>query len=199
MNQLRGGRERWNERYSDGRLEKPDLSPSNWLVDQRKLLESMNAGKALDIACGYGRNALYLAELGFRVDAVDISDVAIDWLTAESMRRNVPVSATLRDLEKHSIPERSYDLIICFRYLQRSLFPAIQQALLPQGLLIFETFSRDHIDVLGYSMRPAYVLEHNELLQAFGDLGVLRYRESIQETGQGNEALSSLVAINDRA
>ena len=75
-----GTRERWNERYADGGLEPFPDAPAEWLVAHEALLPG--GGRALDVACGDGRNAVYLAQLGYMVDAIDVSDVAIGALRA---------------------------------------------------------------------------------------------------------------------
>src|SRR5882724_5869534 len=123
-------------------------------------------GRALDIAAGKGRNALYLAERGFEVVAVDISRVALD-----AARRH----AQQLDLEQ-SFPEGEYDLILNINYLQRSLIPKIKAALRVGGHVIFETYSIDQ-QVIGHPTNPNYLLAHNELLDHFRDFRVLYYRE----------------------
>ena len=68
-------KEKWNKRYSARNIGQLKQRPSDWLVRHQPLLEKQPKGKALDIACGNGRNARFLANLGFEVDALDISDV----------------------------------------------------------------------------------------------------------------------------
>ena len=155
-------------------------------------------GRALDIACGQGRNAFYLAQLGFEVDAVDLSDVAIDWVQKAAVCRNATINPIHLDLEAEPLPSHEYQIIVCFNYLQRSLFPRIPQLLAPNGLLIFETFHCAHLDLPGNSrMRREYLLEDNELLNAFTGLRILYYREGVflpkEEMGSAR-GIASLVA-----
>ena len=79
-------------------------------------------------------------------------------------------------------------------FLQRALLPALRDALRPGGLLVYETFGRAHIDELGREFNPDYVLGHNELLRAFGELHVRHYREGVVERGGGQRGLASIVA-----
>ncbi|CAA9507901.1 MAG: hypothetical protein AVDCRST_MAG53-2540 [uncultured Solirubrobacteraceae bacterium] len=172
-------REHWNEKHS--RVQVGGWMPRPWLVDHRALLEDVSPGRALDVACGRGREALYLAEAGFEVDAVDISDVAVDAVQQAADERGLPVRATRVDLltAPEPFPGAPYDVVIGFYFLQRSLLGPIVEALAPGGLVFYETFTRDHVEVLGREMGRDFLLDHNELLDAFSDLRVLRYREAV--------------------
>jgi SAM-dependent methyltransferase len=190
-------RERWNERRSEGGFVPFPDTPSEWLVEHGSLLGG--GGRALDVACGDGRDALYLAQLGFEVDAVDVSDVAIDALRAAAPERAPTVHPRVVDLEREPLPEGEYDVVVSFNYLQRELFGALERALRPGGWLVFETFGRAHIDELGKRMNPAYVLDDNELLRSFPGLRVRRYREGVAERAGGARGVSSLVAQRPEA
>ncbi|MGI9096929.1 MAG: class I SAM-dependent methyltransferase [Solirubrobacteraceae bacterium] len=185
-------RERWNERRSaDGFEPFPD-APAEWLVEHRSLLSG--GGRALDVACGDGRNALHLARLGFEVDAVDVSDLAIDALCTAAPDRAPAVHPRVVDLELEPLPQDEYDVVVNFNYLQRDLFEALERALRPGGWLLFETFGRAHLDELGKRIDPAYVLADNELLHAFPGLRVRHYREGVVERPGGPRGVASLVA-----
>jgi tellurite methyltransferase len=132
-------------------------------------------GRGLDIAAGKGRNALYLAERGFEVVAVDISRVALDAARRHAEQQHLHVDFQQLDLEQ-SFPEGEYDLILNINYLQRSLIPKIKAALRVGGHVIFETYSIDQ-QVIGHPKNPNYLLAHNELLEHFRDFRVLYYRE----------------------
>lgn len=186
------GRERWNERRSAAGFEPFPDAPAEWLVEHRSLLGG--GGRALDVACGDGRDALYLARLGFDVDAVDVSDVTVDALRAAAADRAPAVHPRVVDLEREPLPEDEYDVVVNFSYLQRDLFGALERALRPGGWLLFETFGRAHVDELGKRINPAYVLDDNELLHAFPGLRVLHYREGVAERVGGPRGVASLVA-----
>ncbi len=117
----------WNLHYTDPA--NLDRTPSKLLVQVADLLPP---GRALDLACGPGRNALYLAALGWQVTAVDASPVALAALRAA----NASLDIRLADLEKHEfrIEPAAFDLICDFYYLQRDLFPEIREGVRPGGM-----------------------------------------------------------------
>lgn len=129
----------------------------------RRFAPSAPLGRALDLACGKGQNALYLAELGFEVDAVDISPVALAGIDHLEVR---PICA---DLDDYAIQPQTYQLIVDTFFLDRRLFDGIRHGLVEDGLLIFRAWVRHP----GLSRNPAYELEPGELRQAFGRWQVL--------------------------
>jgi tellurite methyltransferase len=195
-------RERWNERFRGAGTAPAQDVPSEWLVDHEALLRASAATgappRALDVACGNGRNALYLASLGFEVDALDISDVAIEALSAAASDRELAVRARVVDLEDSGLPPGAYDVVVTMNYLQRDLYAALQQAVAPGGLLVFETFGPAHEEELGRQVNPDYVLAPNELLRAFPDLLVRHYREGVVERSGRPKGVASLVAQRPR-
>ena len=136
----------------------------------------MDPGRALDVACGKGRNAIYLAGRGFVVTAIDISAVALEkgWKQAEE--RSLSIDWQQADLEQLQFPAADYDLIVNINYLQRSLIPQIKTALKTGGHVIVETYLIDQRSV-GHPKKPDYLLAHNELLNYFRDFRVLCYHE----------------------
>ena len=185
-------RARWNARYGRG-AGPVGLEPSAWLADHRALLEDCPRGRALDIACGMGRNALFLADLGFEVDAIDISDVAVEATRRRAAERGAPVRAVRADVGTGAFPAPPYAVIVNLNFLERALFGPIEQALAPGGLLVFETFGRDQRDVPGSSPAPRLTLAPNELLRAFAGLRALHYRDTVVHEGR-TRAVVSLVA-----
>ncbi|PYU80640.1 MAG: hypothetical protein DMG51_15590 [Acidobacteria bacterium] len=109
---------------------------------------------------------------------------------AEAARR-LPngLELTQADLERTHLPERRFDLILCIQYLQRSLFSQMARALRPDGVLLFETYTRAQLEFAGGPRNPAYLLETGELREAFPELCVQFYREL--RAGQG---IASMVA-----
>lgn len=196
MENLSADQIRWNQKYLTKGKDALDWEPSDWLARHESLLIDQPKGRALDIACGNGRNAIYLAKLGFQVDAVDISDVAIEWLRQKAHEDNLPITSHITDLEKGNLPRGPYQVIVNFKYLQRDLFPLIKQALAPGGLLFFETLYRAAIDKLNSQMPRPYVLDYNELLHAFWNLHILEYREQIVDVPhtEKKQALACLIA-----
>jgi len=183
-----------------------EAPPSEPASIVRELLPLLPVGPALDIACGTGRHALFLAARGQHVTAVDFSGVALDILEGRARGMRVPVrrrkslheagrsfrgglELIQTDLERTEFPERCYDLIVCIQFLQRSLFPQMTGALRPDGVLLFETYTRAQLEFPGGPRNPAYLLETGELREAFPELSVMFYREL--RAGQG---IASLVA-----
>ncbi len=192
MSDEESAREHWNERRAAGGFEPFPDTPADWLVEHGPLLGT--EGRALDVACGDGRNALYLARLGFEVAAVDVSDVAIDALRAAAAERELAIEPRVVDLEREPPAAGSYDVVVNFNYLQRDLFEALERALRPGGWLVFETFGRAHVDELERSMNEAYVLGDNELLHAFPSLRVRHYREGVVVREGSPRGVASLLA-----
>lgn len=191
-------RERWNERYDEASFEPFPAAASEWLVEHDAILRELRGTggerRALDVACGDGRNARRLAELGYAVDAVDVSDVAIGRLRAAAAEMGLEVCGQVLDLEHDPLPAGPYDVVVCMNYLQRDLFGALRDALAPAGLLLCETFARAHVEELGRTFNPAYVLERNELLHAFGGLHVRHYREGAAARRGDERGVASIVA-----
>jgi len=133
-------------------------------------------GRALDIATGKGRNALFLAQQGFEVEGIDISAAAL--ADAERCAREKLLRVTWRqaDLETAVLPAAYYDLIVKINYLERSLVPQIKSALKTGGFVIFETYLTGQ-EAMGHPKNPAYLLGQNELLELFRGFRVLLYRE----------------------
>jgi len=143
------------------------FEPAQFLVDNIELLPK---GRALDVAMGAGQNAIYLAKMGFEVEAVDISPEAVS--SALELARNslVNLRAQVADLENnYHIEKGAYDVIICFNYLQRSLIPQIKDGLRKGGMVVYETFIVDHPQ-FGKPKNPDYLLKRNELLNMFRNI-----------------------------
>ena len=133
-------------------------------------------GKALDVATGKGRNALFLAERGFQVVAIDISPIGLEEARRRAQDNSLSIDWQQHDLENIRLPAAAYDLIVNINYLQRSLIPGLRSALKPGGHLVFETYLIDQ-QAAGHPKNPDYLLHHNELLEHFRDYRVLLYRE----------------------
>jgi tellurite methyltransferase len=189
---MASARERWNERRSGPDLEPFPDAAAEWLTEHLALLP--RAGRALDVACGDGRNALALARHGLEVDAVDVSDVTIAALRAAAPQRAPGVHPRVVDLEHEPLDTGAYDVVVNFNYLQRDLFGPLARALRPGGWLVFETFGPAHLEQLGRRMNPDYVLRPNELLQAFGDLRVRDYFDGVAQRAGAPRGVASIVA-----
>ncbi len=167
------------------------FKPATFLVDNLGLLPK---GRALDIAMGNGRNAIYLAQMGFDVEGVDLSPEAVKSALISAEKAGVNIRARTADLEaEYQINKDGYDVIICFNYLQRPLIPQIKDGLRKGGMVVYETFIVDQAR-WGKPKSPDYLLKHNELLNLFRNFRCLRYREGIIENGQDRRAVASILA-----
>ena len=187
---------RWNQKYSEG--SHTSLEPDPLLVSAYdEFLAARPPGSALDVAGGAGRHALWLADRGWKVKLVDISEVAIQAAQKNAEKKNADkkndgaqpppavmkgsISAEVVDLNTtHDLGYEQYDLVIVICYLQRELFPSLISALKPDGLLIFKTYNTAHQGSGGPS-NPEFLLQPNELLRAFQSLRVLHYHEALTE------------------
>lgn len=179
-----GGRSR------DGEGEPRVNDPSTWLTSNRRLLPA--EGDALDLACGSGRNAVWLAEQGFRTLAVDRNDVALDTLAQEATQRGLSIRTQLVDLENGApfFTPDTFDLIVVVHYLHRPLFPSLVSALRPGGVLVYETFTRAQA-ARGKPTNPAFLLEPGELRTLVRPLEILASREGDFE----GKMIASVVAL----
>ena len=164
------------------------FEPAQFLVENVELLPK---GRVLDVAMGSGRNAIYLAKIGFEVEGVDISAEAVSNALESARKAGVTIKAQVADLEKgFHIKGEAYDVIICFNYLQRALIPQIKDGLRQGGMVVYETFIVDQAQ-FGKPKNRDYLLEHNELLDMFRNFRCLRYREGVFK---GPKAIASIIA-----
>lgn len=185
-------RERLDHRARAGATAQP---PAQWLTDNRALLPEPASGRrALDVACGLGSNAVWLARLGFAVDAIDISDVAVDALSAQAREHGLPIRALRMDLEREPLPPGVYDVIVQIDYLQRDLFAALADALAAGGVVVAETVTTAHVVELGNRFDPGFLLEPGELRAAFPGLRVVRHEERVVTRSGRRRAVARLVA-----
>jgi 2-polyprenyl-3-methyl-5-hydroxy-6-metoxy-1,4-benzoquinol methylase len=152
--------------------------PAKLLVD---FVGFLPKGKALDIAMGEGRNALYLASQGFEVEGLERNEEAIRTCLTTAKSCGLKLIARTVDLEQYHLNQSHYNLITCFYYLQRSLIPQIREALKPGGMVVYETFLIDNHLQFGHPKHREYCFEHNELLNFFRDFRVRFYHEGMVE------------------
>jgi tellurite methyltransferase len=147
----------------------------------------MAPGRALDLACGTGRNAIWLADHGWRVTAVDGSDVAI-----ETLRQRCPaIDARVADLEQHEfdLGVAVWDLIVVCYYLQRDLFEPVKRAVAPGGVALVIV----HLVEPGHE-ESRYSLQPGELATYFDGWTVLHSREGAPQDPEHRRAVAEIVA-----
>lgn len=172
---------KWDDRYQKTSVVRPVAAEV--LVNNLHLLPE--TGDALDLACGLGGNALLLAESGLSTSAWDISPVALQRLDAASLVSGNVIKTKACDVVALPPCANSFDVIVVCRFLDRSLFPVLIDALRPEGVLFYQTFTRQNISHGGPS-NPSFLLEENELLTLLSGMKVLSFRD---EGLQGDHAL----------
>ena len=188
---MRTDRKRWDERFkgkefSLGKNANPFL---------RKHIGLLPKGKALDIASGEGRNAVFLARNGFDVDAVDVSPVGLRKARKLARDMGVKIHTIAADLDVFQIEKGKYDLIADFYYLSRRFISKIKRGLRKGGRVVFETYLVDQRALhTGGPRHLKYFLKHNELLRLFKGFRILHYREGIFKEGGRRKAVASLIA-----
>ncbi|MCG7974549.1 MAG: methyltransferase domain-containing protein [Candidatus Thiodiazotropha taylori] len=182
---------KWDQRYADA---EKVARPAEVLLSNAHLLPEQ--GSALDLACGLGGNALFLAQRGFTVEAWDLSSVAIQRLAqgAGQLKLN-NLHARVRDVESQPPQTEQFDVIVVSYFLERSLIPTLIQALKPGGLVFYQTFTRQAVSSEG-PQNPAFRLADQELLQLFSQLQVRVYREEgrLGDLSLGSRDVAMLVA-----
>jgi SAM-dependent methyltransferase len=152
------------------------MNPSAWLLENADLLPA--GGRVLDVACGRGRHALWLAGAGFQVRAIDRNPEAIDFLRATAERLSLTIDTAVVDLETDPPPALSadYDAVLVFNYLHRPLMPALRDAVKAGGRLFYETFTARQAE-RGHPKNPAFLLRDGELAELMAPLAIVRSRE----------------------
>jgi len=151
--------------------------PSTWLEAHVACIRPQ--GSVLDVAAGKGRNARWLAQQGFRVEAVDRDAEAM-----QAMRGIDGITLQVADLEQDGWPyaDHQFDAIVVCRYLHRPLFPHLIDSLAPDGVLIYETFMQGQ-EVYGKPSNPDFLLKPDELLEVFQPaLEILAFEQGPQES-----------------
>jgi tellurite methyltransferase len=180
----------WNKRYRLREHETSDFEspPTPLLVETAK---ELTPGTALDLACGAGRNALWLAERGWQVTAVDGASVAIETLRARAVERSLPIAAHVADLEKaeFEIEPSRWDLIAICYYLQRNLFEPAKRGVKPGGILIaIVHIAQPGQEPTRHSLRPG------ELEGFFKGWEILHHHEGMPSDKPHRRAVAEIVA-----
>lgn len=188
---MESDRKRWDRKYR-GRAFAYGREPNPFLKKYGRFPER---GRALDLACGEGGNAVFLAKQGWEVDAVDISPVGLRKAGRLAKEAGAEISLIRADLDSHPIGKEKYDLIAVFYFWDRQLIPRIKRGLKKGGRVIFETYTLETLlRGLDGPQEAKYLLKANELLDRFRDFRVLFYREGIFREEGKEKAIASLIA-----
>ena len=164
---MKSDREKWNQRYADESTDIP--APDPFLIRHGDLLKS---GRALDLACGRGGNAIFLAQSGYAVDAIDISDIALSSLQAYADQRELNIRCIVADLDHFTLPTALYDLVVVFYFFSEPLLLYIKDALKLDGLLFYATYNKRHTSVQP-GFNPEYLVGPEALGRYFSNFEIL--------------------------
>ena len=169
----------WDEKYS-----RPTFifgkSPASFLAENYQYIPF--EGTVLDMGMGEGRNAVFLAQKGYKVTGVDISSVAVKKAYLLAQEFGVKFKGVVASLSDYKIAPGSFDAIVCFYYVDRSLVEKIKSWLKPGGILIYEAFTtREKIRRARDSNPDDDYLKEQELLRLFSGMRVLKYEEPVHE------------------
>ena len=178
--------ERWEAKYQAANPD-PQLRTDPLLSCHSADLHS--AGSALDLASGSCHSSVFLAQQGYDVLAVDCSATGLAIGRRLAQREQTTIKTLAADLDEITLDKEVYDLVVCFRYLNRALFSSMKTALKPGGLLFFKTFNVHHL-VSAPKFNPAYVLQPGDLYQSFKDTVII----DLSDGGESKITLSWIVA-----
>jgi SAM-dependent methyltransferase len=170
-------REYWNGRYAEATALSP---PSRFLVGLDAVLP--RRGRALDLAGGTGRHALWLAGRGLDVSLADVSDVAVAAATHHARAAGLGLQPLRIDLQR-GVPAGPWDVIACFYYLDRTLYRSLPGALAPGGWLVVAHSTRTN-QLRHARPGPAHLLEDGELPTLFRELEIVSFTEGWCEEGR---------------
>jgi tellurite methyltransferase len=180
----------WDERYRRGEYTTEEPTP---LLP--RAIQNLKPGRALDVACGTGRHAIFLAGRGWDVTAVDSSQVGIEILQRRAREAGITIDARVADLEQSEfqIEAAAYDLICVFYYLQRDLFPAIRAGVQKGGAVVAAIHLNDKKPE-AHPRNPDFLLEPGELRAEFRDWEIQYYHEAESDEGGHNHDTAQLIA-----
>jgi len=161
-----------------------------------RLMSCAEHGDVLDLACGSGRNGLFLVNNGINVCFADRSPEALDELRhrlAASGATATVWEVDLEDAGDNPLSGKSFGAILVFNYLHRPLLDSIRDAVVPGGLVIYETFTVDNL-LHGRPRNPDYLLRAGELAERFHDWDIMHYFEGEVAGPKGPKAIAQIVA-----
>lgn len=174
--------------YTEGTSSKRLWQPSAIVQTLINALSNNKQAKALDIASGAGRDAIFLALQGFDVTAIDYNPDAIKRCKSLATYNHVEISTIERDIEKSGerlsfISDDSFDIITVCRYLHRPLFNDIKRILKPGGIIAYHTFMQG-CEKIGRPKNPNFLLQENELSDLFSGYRIIEDKKEILEDGR---------------
>ncbi|MDD9964490.1 MAG: methyltransferase domain-containing protein [Gammaproteobacteria bacterium] len=191
---------KWDERYRAGAFAER-THPSALLKDWIGRLPSgygCSRGRALDLACGAGRNSLFLARCGFEVTGIDVSSEGLKRAAASAEREGLEVAWIRHDLDAGLTLPGPFDVVCLFRYLNANLIRRLPSLLATDGILMVEEHLATDQPVAGPS-NPAFCVQSGELRRLLPELEVLHQEEGIIADPDGRQvAIARLVGSSPR-
>ncbi len=183
--------DKWDKNYQSCSSNYPTATE---VLNQNQHLLPLQ-GTALDLACGRGANALCLAENGLETTAWDISSTALEQLLLQAKERKLNINTMAKDISAQPPKPSTFDVIVVSRFLDRNLMVHIKNAIKPDGLIFYQTYTKDKANESG-PQNPDYLLNKNELLKTFNDWKIIVYREegSMGKTDKGFRNQAMLIA-----
>jgi tellurite methyltransferase len=181
-------RQKWDARYRQSTTAPRD--PESFLLELDELLPC--AGRALDVAGGAGRNALWLARRGLDVTLVDISAVGLELAAAAAAGESLPLKTIAADLDAEPLPAGPWNLIVSCHFLWRPLYSQAAEQLAPGGLLIVVQPTRKNLERHA-SPSERFLLDDGELPSLVRGLHIVRYDETWQASGRHEARLLARV------
>lgn len=148
-----------------------------WLVESSECFastsHSTSAQRLWDIGCGGGRDAVYMAQQGLEVTAIDQQEAVLSRARRFAERQGVTVDWKRCSLDETGcLPNEPVDMVVMMRYLNRDLFPRLRQAIRPGGLVVMQTFV-EGVEAFGSPKKPNFILKRGELAKTFSDFTII--------------------------
>ena len=184
-------RNKWNQRYAEDSYQKnnPVTLVEDWLP-------RIPPGRALDVACGAGRNAILLAQAGFKVDAIDISSEGLKQARHKADELGLSINWIEHDLDEPYLFDTDYDLIIVMWYVDLELVSRLCDCLAPGGYLLCEEHLITDENVIGPTSSNFRVAA-GELREAVSGMDILLYEESVEMNAEGEQVASARVVVKN--
>jgi len=183
-------RERWNQKYRE--------APCVWMAPDPFLAQVFSEyilplfphrGSALDLAGGAGRHSIWLAQQGWEVTLIDISETGLEQARQHAGPLASHIHFVVDDLTHFKAAQIQFEVMMAFFYLEREIFSEIVKAVRPGGLLVYKTYTLAQAKLAGGPKNPAHLLKPGELLHLADGLRILHYQEEVAE-----KATAELVA-----
>jgi SAM-dependent methyltransferase len=182
---------KWDQRYAEGSYHKnnPVTLVEDWLP-------RLPVGRVLDVACGAGRNSLFLAHAGYQVDAIDISREGLNLARQKAENQGLSINWIEQDLDQPYRFNTNYDLIIVMWYVNLKLISRLCSCLAPGGYLLCEEHLATDLEVIGPGSLN-YRVAPGDLAEAVSGVDVLLYQESIEMNAEGEQVASARLVVKN--